>query len=99
VLLERGRVHRSAGRLEQARPELEEAVVRSGDVDARRRQGKDDQIRVARWMVGWAPRHLGRTDEALALQRELRAELDAVGQEDRYVDEEIALLEQDATGA
>jgi tetratricopeptide (TPR) repeat protein len=165
VHLERGRLHRSAGRPEQARPELEEAVLRSGDVDhlrvdalhmlaqvvppeesravldealrvarasadprardwdasllnnagmtyaeagewaealatfeqalaARVRQGKDDHTRVARWTVGWALRHLGRTDEALALQRALRAELDAAGAEDPYVDEELALLEQ-----
>ena len=45
------------------------------------------------WMVAWALRHLGRTEEALAVQRGLRAELDAAGLDDPYVDEELALLE------
>ena len=44
-------------------------------------------------MVAWTLRHLGRRDEALALQRRLKAELDAVGEVDPYVDEELALLE------
>ena len=44
-------------------------------------------------MVGWALRNLGRTDEALAVQTALKAELDAIGEEDPYVDEELALLD------
>ena len=46
-------------------------------------------------MVGWALRHLGRTEEALAVQRELKADLDAAGEQDPYVDEELALLTPD----
>lgn len=49
-------------------------------------------IRVARWMVGWVLRLLGRTLEALAVQEALAAELAAAGEEDRYVEEELALL-------
>lgn len=49
-------------------------------------------IRVARWMVGWVLRLLGRTAEALAVQEALAAELAAAGAEDPYVDEELALL-------
>lgn len=59
---------------------------------ARERIGDDSRTRVARWMVGWALRNLGRTDEALATQRALKADLDAVGEADPYVDEELALL-------
>ena len=49
-------------------------------------------IRVARWMIGWAYRNLGRRDEALDLQRALKAELESVGDSDTFVDEELALL-------
>lgn len=62
-------------------------------LEARERIGDIGRIRVARWMIAWALRHLGRTDEALAMQRELRTELTADGQHDPYVDEEISLLE------
>ncbi len=62
-------------------------------LEARERIGDVGRTRVARWMVAWSLRHLGRTDEALAMQRELKAELTADGEHDPYVDEEIALLE------
>jgi len=60
---------------------------------ARERIGEAGTTRVARWMVGWALRNLGRMDEALAVQRALKAELEADGQQDPHVDEELALLE------
>ena len=60
---------------------------------ARQRIGDDTRTRVARWMVGWALRNLGRRDEALEVQTALKAELDAVGEVDPYVDEELTLLE------
>ena len=60
---------------------------------ARERIGDPANTRVARWMVAWSLRHLGRRDEALALQRRLKAELEAAGEVDPYVDEELALLE------
>ena len=44
-------------------------------------------------MVAWTLRNLGRTAEALAMQRALKTELTAIGEEDPYVDEELALLE------
>jgi tetratricopeptide (TPR) repeat protein len=62
-------------------------------LEARRRIGDTGRTRIARWMVAWSLRHLGRTDEALAMQRQLQAELTADGEHDPYVDEEIALLE------
>jgi hypothetical protein len=48
-------------------------------------------------VVAWTLRLLGRSGEALAAQRVLKAELVADGVEDPYVDEEIALLEGDPT--
>ena len=59
---------------------------------ARERIGVPDDIRVARWMVAWVFRLQGRTDDALAIQRDLKAELDAAGASDPYVEEELALL-------
>ena len=50
------------------------------------------RIRVARWMIGWSLRNLGRRDEARAVQLALKAELDEIGDTDQYVDEELALL-------
>lgn len=59
--------------------------------------GSATEISVARWMIAWTLRNLGRTDEALAMQRELKAALDARGEADPYVDEEIALLTSGGT--
>lgn len=82
-----GMVHAEAEDWPAALAAFEEALA------ARERIGEVGTTRVARWMVGWALRNLGRTDEALAVQRALKAELDADGQQDPYVDEELALLE------
>ncbi len=82
-----GMTNADAGDFGFALPLFEEALA------ARERIGDVDRIRVARWMVAWTLRNLGRTDEALALQRALKAELEAAGEEDPYVDEELALLE------
>lgn len=62
-------------------------------MNARARIGEDERTRVARWMVGWALRNLGHLDAALDVQRTLKADLDELGLEDPYVDEELALLE------
>lgn len=59
---------------------------------ASERIGDPGRVRVARWMVAWALRNLDRRDEALAMQRALKAELEALGEEDPYVDEELTLL-------
>jgi len=82
-----GMDHADAGDQDRALACFGEALA------ARERIGNPADIRVARWMVAWSLRHLGRRDEALALQRRLRAELEAVGEVDPYVDEELALLE------
>lgn len=51
--------------------------------------GKPEQVRIAKWAVARALRSLGRTDDALARQRALLSELDAAGEKDGYVFEEI----------
>jgi tetratricopeptide (TPR) repeat protein len=81
-----GMVHADAGDWPTALATFEEAL------SARERIGDPGRTRVARWMVGWALRNLGRTDEALAVQTALKAELEAAGEEDPYVDEELGLL-------
>lgn len=60
---------------------------------ARERIGDPERIRVARWMVAWSLRELGHTTDALTMQREIKAELDASGRTDQHVDDELALLE------
>ncbi len=49
--------------------------------------------RIARWTVGWTLRNLGQHQQAKVVQRALKAELDAAGLADSYVDAELALLE------
>jgi tetratricopeptide (TPR) repeat protein len=84
-----GMAHADAGDFERALEYFREALA------ARERTGDPARTRVARWMVAWALRNLGRRDEALAVQRSLKAELDEVGVTDSYVDEELALLTGD----
>ena len=75
-----------AGDFEAALAAFEEALA------ACERIGDPGRIRVARWMVAWALRNLGRRDEAREMQRALKTELDEIGETDSYVDEELALL-------
>jgi tetratricopeptide (TPR) repeat protein len=79
-------VHADGGDFAAALASFEEALA------ARERIGDPARTRVARWMVAWALRNLGRREEALALQRRLKAELDAAGESDPHVEEELALL-------
>lgn len=81
-----GMVYADAGDWAAALTTFEEALT------ARERIGDAGRTRVAKWMVGWALRNLGRTEEALARQTALKAELEAAGEDDPYVDEELALL-------
>jgi tetratricopeptide (TPR) repeat protein len=55
----------------------------------REAQGQPRETRIARWCVARALRSLGRLDEALALQRALLDELEASGEKDGYVFEEL----------
>lgn len=81
-----GMTHADAGDYPAALTAFEQALA------ARERIGDPTTIRVARWMIGWTYRNLGRRAEALEIQRALKAELEAVGGCDQYVDEELALL-------
>ena len=74
------------GRHREALGYLEQAL------EAYRERGDQGSIRVARWMVAHTLRLLGRKQEALAMQLELKKELDAAGASDPYVEEEIQLL-------
>ncbi|WP_374454875.1 tetratricopeptide repeat protein [Nocardioides sp.] len=81
-----GMAHADAGDHAAALVAFEDAL------EARQRIGEVSRTRVARWMVAWSLRHLGRVEEARAMQLALRAELQAAGEHDPYVDEELALL-------
>ena len=81
-----GMFHAGAGDHAAALDLFEQALA------ACERIGEPPRTRVAKWMVAWSLRELGRTDEALAKQRALKAELDAAGETDPYVDQEIAIL-------
>ena len=85
-----GMEHADAGDHAAALAAFKEAL------EARERIGDPARTRVARWMVAWSLRHLGVTDLAREMQLALKAELDAIGQHDPYVDEELALLAEQA---
>ena len=82
-----GMEHADAGDHPSALGSFEEALA------ARERIGDPARTRVARWMVGWSLRQVGEVDRAREVQRALKAELDAIGEHDPYVDEELALLD------
>jgi tetratricopeptide (TPR) repeat protein len=81
-----GMTHADAEDLPAALASFEAALA------ARERIGDPGRTRVARWMIAWTLRRMGRTDEARTMQLALKAELDAAGEADPYVDEELALL-------
>ncbi len=81
-----GMTYADAGDFEQALPTFQEALT------ACERIGDPGRIRIARWMVAWSLRNLGRRDEALEMQQALKRDLDSIGEADPYVDEELALL-------
>lgn len=74
------------GRYPEALAEFEAALA------LRERQGDAASVRVARWMVGWTLRALGRIDAALALQRALEDEWAAAGEPDPDVFDELEQL-------
>ena len=81
-----GMAHADAGDFQAALAAFEQALA------ARERIGDPDRIRVAKWMIAWSYRNLGRREEARALLLVLKAELETSGQVDAYVDDELALL-------
>ncbi len=73
------------GRYERAL-ELFEKSLKS-----REEKNDDEGIRIAKWTVGRAYRSLGRTEEALRIQRDLEEEFEREGlEQDGYVYEELA---------
>jgi tetratricopeptide (TPR) repeat protein len=54
------------------------------------RQGKEKEIRIARWCVAKTQRLLGQVNQALRTQQELLTEYDTLGEKDGYVYEELA---------
>ena len=56
-------------------------------------EGNLARVHVAQWCVARCLRSLGRVDESLAIQRELKTSCEACGEPDPYVDEEIAACE------
>jgi tetratricopeptide (TPR) repeat protein len=81
-----GMTYADDGDFKRALATFEEALA------ARERIGDPATIRVARWMIAWSLRNLGRRDEAREVQRSLKRELDSLGAVDQFVDEELALL-------
>jgi tetratricopeptide (TPR) repeat protein len=78
------------GRHDEALTQFEQALA------IRARGSNAGATRVARWMVARTLRHLGRNDEALALQLALEREADAAGQPDPHVFAELEQLYRDA---
>lgn len=58
----------------------------------REQSGGGEPARIARWMVAWTLRALGRADDALAMQLALEQECEAAGAPDAYVFEELEIL-------
>jgi tetratricopeptide (TPR) repeat protein len=59
-------------------------------LEEREARGQADEARIAKWCVARAKRSLGRTEEALAEQRELLRKIEEDGRRDGFVFEEIA---------
>jgi len=62
-------------------------------------QGDPELIRVGRWTLARCLRSLGRYDEALAIQRELRRDAPAAGYIDEELGESLAATGQPAAAA
>lgn len=75
-----------AGRYEEALVEFEKSRL------ARISAGKAEGERVARWMIAWTLRTMGRTEEALQMQLQLEQDCAAAGADDPYVFEELETL-------
>ena len=78
-------LHRQ-GRFDEALAQFERVLP------LREQAGNVRGTRIARWMVAWTLRSLGRIDEALAIQSRLEAEWQAEGGADPYVFEELEHL-------
>ena len=75
-----------AGRYEEALVQFELSKK------AREAAGREDLARVARWMIAWTHRVIGKEDLALQEQLDLERDCEAAGAPDPYVFEELATL-------
>jgi tetratricopeptide (TPR) repeat protein len=95
ALHQQGRYAAALAQFEQAlalRERQAAAAVASADAAATARAERS--VRVARWMLAWTYRALGRLDEAIAIQTQLEQQWQAAGEPDPYVFEELELLYQ-----
>jgi tetratricopeptide (TPR) repeat protein len=74
------------GRYDEALSQFQKALA------IRERGTNADATRVARWMVAWTLRSLGRDDEALQIQLTLEKDADVAGKPSPYVFEELEAL-------
>jgi tetratricopeptide (TPR) repeat protein len=74
------------GKFEEALKEFEAALA------LREAQAQPEGIRIARWMVAWTLRSLGRVSEALAIQLQLERERSEAKRPSAYVFDELAHL-------
>ena len=74
------------GRYDEALDQFRQALK------LREESGNARSVRIARWMIAWTLRSLGRGDEALAMQLALERENEAAGDPDGYVYEELEHL-------
>lgn len=82
----RGLALKALGRLDEALADFRQVMA------LRQQQGDARNIRIAHWTIAFTLRAQGRLGEALQIQQRLEQELDAAGQRDEYVYEELALL-------
>lgn len=78
----------AAGRLDDALAEFNRAV------ELRASRGDAAAHRIARWMVAWTLRSMGRLGEALEIQNALEVECDAAGAPDPHVFGELAAIHE-----
>ena len=89
----RASLHNNAGMALHDLGRLDDALTHfQRQVALRQEAGNVAAGRVARWMVAWTLRGLGRADDALAMQLELERELDQASETDVHVYEELATL-------
>ncbi len=85
----RGSLHNNIGWTLHDQAEYDQALAHFHKaLVVRREQGDEESIRIARWCIARCLRSLGRTAEALRIQRELEAQAGAAGASG-YVHEEI----------
>ncbi|HYP19111.1 MAG TPA: tetratricopeptide repeat protein [Chloroflexia bacterium] len=78
-----GWTYHDAGDYEQALDMFEKAL------QFRLEQGKEHEVRIARWCIARTLRSLGRVEEALRMQLELADQDEAAGDPDGYIHEEL----------